>query len=203
LLSIHGIDTTPQLSPTRPQAIEEQVILSLLRAPLGGKSSGCTQLAALVSTRLSVPEPRVKIKTLQLIMQTLTSPHRDSKSKFRPAIQAAAQEFIASLKEFSCEPEPEPVGDKPAALVRGLARKISMMLTDRLSNVAPEGEFAIKARQTHESKLELGPGASLAWEFTLQSKDIWFSAVFEATNHDGTFSTLPRDAMSMRYGLNQ
>ena len=78
-----------------------------------------------------------------------------------------------------------------------------MMLTDRLSNVAPEGEFAIKARQTHESKLELGPGASLAWEFTLQSKDIGFSAVFEATNHDGTFSTLPRDAMSMRYGLKQ
>jgi hypothetical protein len=82
------------------------------------------------------------------------------------------------------------MGDQPAALVRNLSAKITQMLTARLSNVAPEGEFAVKARSRHESKLELGPGASISWEFRLQSKDIGFAATFVTTAPDGTESTV-------------
>ena len=93
--------------------VEESVVLALLEAD----AAGAKELAAQVSTRLSVPDARVKIKTLQLILNTLTSPHRTPGSKFRPAIQSAAQEFIASLVEFECEPDPQ-FGDKPAKIVR-------------------------------------------------------------------------------------
>ena len=91
--------------------------VAVVRALLEADAAGAKELAAQVSTRLSVPDARVKIKTLQLILNTLTSPHRTPGSKFRPAIQSAAQEFIASLVEFECEPDPQ-FGDKPAKIVR-------------------------------------------------------------------------------------
>ena len=53
-------------------AVEEEVVQSLLTA----SASDCKALAAQVSTRLSVPDARVKIKTLQLILNCLTSKHR-------------------------------------------------------------------------------------------------------------------------------
>ena len=53
-------------------AVEEEVVQSLLTAG----ASDCKELAAQVSTRLSVPDARVKIKTLQLILNCLTSKHR-------------------------------------------------------------------------------------------------------------------------------
>jgi hypothetical protein len=53
-------------------AVEEEVVQSLLTAA----ASDCKVLAAQVSTRLSVPDARVKIKTLQLILNCLTSKHR-------------------------------------------------------------------------------------------------------------------------------
>eukprot|EP01043_Picozoa_sp_COSAG02_P001054 COSAG02_NODE_21_length_53083_cov_95.733618_41_plen_131_part_00 len=57
----------------RPDPVlEEQVVQSLLTA----SASDCKELAAQVSTRLSVPDARVKIKTLQLILNCLTSKHR-------------------------------------------------------------------------------------------------------------------------------
>ena len=64
--------------------VEESVVRALLEAD----AAGAKELAAQVSTRLSVPDARVKIKTLQLILNTLTSPHRTPGSKFRPAIQS-------------------------------------------------------------------------------------------------------------------
>ena len=96
---------------------DPQVEESVVRALLEADAAGAKELAAQVSTRLSVPDARVKIKTLQLILNTLTSPHRTPGSKFRPAIQSTAQEFIASLVEFECEPDPQ-FGDKPAKIVR-------------------------------------------------------------------------------------
>ena len=51
-------------------------------------------------------------------------------SKFRPSIQASAQDFISSLKEFECEPDPQ-FGDKPRDIVRNSAAKITNMLADR------------------------------------------------------------------------
>jgi len=72
----------------RPSAeLEEAVILSLLRA---GSLAACKPLVAMVVTRLSVPQTRVKIKTLNLIITALTSPHRTADSKFRPAVQVVA-----------------------------------------------------------------------------------------------------------------
>ena len=53
-------------------AVEDEVVKSLLTAG----ASDCKELAAQVSTRLSVPDARVKIKTLQLILTCLTSKHR-------------------------------------------------------------------------------------------------------------------------------
>ena len=52
--------------------VEDEVVHSLLTAG----ASDCKELAAQVSTRLSVPDARVKIKTLQLILTCLTSKHR-------------------------------------------------------------------------------------------------------------------------------
>jgi hypothetical protein len=52
--------------------VEDDVIKSLLTAG----ASDCKELASQVSTRLSVPDARVKIKTLQLILTCLTSKHR-------------------------------------------------------------------------------------------------------------------------------
>ena len=77
--------------------------------------------------------------------------------KFRPAIQAAAQVFIGSLLEFECDPDPS-FGDKPRDIVRSSAAKITNMLTERMTAVAPEGKVDIKARKRHESSLELPVG---------------------------------------------
>lgn len=73
-------------------AVEDDVVQALLTAT----ASECKELAAQVSTRLSVPDARVKIKTLQLILTGLTSKHRTAVCTF------SAGQLIFALRLVYC-----------------------------------------------------------------------------------------------------
>jgi hypothetical protein len=161
------------------------VMDELTKTPHISSANVCGKIAEMLAARLATDLVRVKIKTLDLIMQILTSKHRTEDSKIRLHVQKAAQPMIEALQEYTCEPDLQ-FGKKPMQLVRGQAKRLFQLLADNLSRVAPEGDIKIGSRKKHESKLELKPGGKVSWEFTLEAKDIGFAVDFVVEREAGT-----------------
>lgn len=178
-----------QVTANDDERPKPELMESLIKTALTADSSVCTEVARIISTRLHIDVVRIKIKSLDLIMQILTSKHRSEKSKFRLCIQRATQELITELQDYECDPDPT-FGDKPCKLVQSHAKRLTQLLADNLGRVAPKGEIKIGARKKHESKLEINPGAKIGWEFKLESKDIGFSVNFVVERDTGETETV-------------